>query len=316
VQELKVSHRRGAAGRAFLDFRFAAQAQSSAPAQEAAAAGPLWVPLEPLDGESELWLTGEPVAAGRLGSFEARHSGDLLALSCCRWVKPGEIAAETRRLYLEAVHAVSKAGFPHLVRIWNYLPDINAGADEAEHYRQFCTGRAAALTELQLDPAGLPAASALGALAGQPLQLTFLASRVPGRHLDNPRQVSPHQYPPQYGRSPPSFARATLFGNRLIISGTAAIVGHESQHSGDVDRQLSCTADNLLLLMDHACAEADARRIDDLHARVYLRHPEHLERARAALQADLSNLASAVFLRADVCRSELLLEIEATGVLR
>jgi chorismate lyase / 3-hydroxybenzoate synthase len=310
VQELKVSHRRGAAGRAFLDFRFAAQPVGPADA------GPLWVPLEPLDGDAELWLTGEPVAAGQLGSFEARHSGDLLALSCWRRVKPGEIAAESRRLYLEALHAVTRAGFPHLVRIWNYLPDINAGIDEAEHYRQFCAGRAAALAELQLDPGGLPAASALGATAGQPLQLTFLASRVPGRHLDNPRQVSPHQYPPQYGRSPPTFARATLFGHRLIISGTAAIVGHESQHPGDIHRQLSCTADNLLLLMDHACAEGDARRVDDLHARVYLRHSEHLEWARAALCADLPNLTSAVFLRADVCRSELLLEVEATGVLR
>jgi hypothetical protein len=37
---------------------------------------------------------------------------------------------------------------------------------------------------------------------------------------------------------------------------------------------------------------------------------------RDALAADLPQLAGALFLRADVCRRELLVEVEATGVLR
>ncbi|MFU8814932.1 MAG: hypothetical protein ACNA7W_06285 [Pseudomonadales bacterium] len=322
MQELKVSHSGEPAGHAFLEFRFAAQPlevqPQSVPAADAAAPGsaPLWVPLEPLHGDREYWLVDEPVAQGPMGAFEARQSGDLLALSAWRSVTAAQIAGASRQLYLQALQAAAEAGFPHLARVWQYLPDINAGCGEAERYKQFCAGRAAALGELQLDPGSLSAASALGCVAELPLQITFVASRVPVQHLDNPRQTSAHRYPPRYGRAPPSFARASVLGRRLLISGTSAIVGHHSQHPGDVDKQLRCTMDNLLLLMDHACAETDARRVENLHARVYLRHARHLQQVRDAMNADLPNLASAVYLRADICRSDLLVEVEATGALR
>lgn len=317
VQKLKVSHRREPGGHVFLEFRF-----SSEPMAAAAAAGDglaLWVPLEPLEplgGDREYWLVDQPVAQGPMGSFQARHSGDLLALSGWRSVTAAALAGASRQFYLEALQAAAAAGFPHLIRVWQYLPGINTGCGEAERYKQFCTGRAAALHQLQLDPGSLPAASALGCGIELPMQITFVASRVPGKHLDNPRQTSAHRYPPQYGQAPPSFARATVFGRRLLISGTSAIIGHQSQFSGDVDKQLRCTVDNLLLLMDHACAEADARRVENLQARVYLRHAEHLPQVRAGLIADLPNLASAIYLQADVCRSDLLVEVEASGVLR
>jgi chorismate lyase / 3-hydroxybenzoate synthase len=314
VQELKVSHRREAAGHAFLEFRFSAQRPG-----DAGVGGPLWVPLEPLEpaaGAVELWLSDTPVAEGPMGDFHVRQSGDLVALSCLRTVPADRVAAESERVYLDALQGLARVGFPHLLRVWNYVPAINAGYGEDEHYKQFCSGRAAALRELQIDAASLPAASAMGCAAHQPLHMTFLAGRVAGRHLENPRQLSAHRYPSSYGQQAPCFARATLLGRRLLISGTAAIIGHESQFPGDVDRQLRCTLDNLLLLMDHACAEGDARRVEDLRARVYLRHPEHLARVREAVETDLPALASAVYLQADVCRRELLVEVEATGVLR
>jgi enamine deaminase RidA (YjgF/YER057c/UK114 family) len=320
VSELHVSHGAGGTARTLLDFRFApapteSAARADAPPQEGVPP-PLWVPLEPLEGAGEAWVTEAPVQWGRSGCFEVRQSGDLLALTATRQVPARGIEAETRRLYLDGLTAVVEAGFPHLIRIWNYVPDINAGGGEQETYKRFCAGRAAALARLDRDPGGLPAASALGSRAGMPLQVTILAGRVPARHLENPRQVSAHRYPPEYGQAPPAFARATLYGRRLLISGTAAIVGHRSQHPGDVERQVRCTADNLLLLMDHACAEADARRVEDLHARVYLRRPEDLPVVRDALWADLPELGSAVFLQADICRRELLVEVEACGVLR
>jgi chorismate lyase / 3-hydroxybenzoate synthase len=311
VQELKVRHRREAGGHAFLDFHF-----STKRPDDLTAGGALWVPLDPLAGDCEVWLAQSPVAAGQLGDFDARQSGDLLALSNSSAVPANRIAVASKHIYLNALQNAARVGFPHLLRVWNYLPAINAGCDEEEHYKQFCTGRAGALRELEIDPAGLPAASAMGCAARQPMQVTFLASRSPGRHLDNPRQLSAHRYPATYGQHAPTFARATLLGRRLLVSGTAAIIGHESQHPGDVDRQLRCTLDNLLLLMDHACAEADARRIEDLRARVYLRHPEHLAQVRRALEGDLPGLESAIYLQADVCRRELLVEVEATGLLR
>ena len=56
------------------------------------------------------------------------------------------------------------------------------------------------------------------------------------------------------------FARAALVPNgrgaQLLVSGTASIVGHESLHIGDPDRQLEETARNFEALVD----TGDARR--------------------------------------------------------
>lgn len=273
------------------------------------------MPLTPLAGSEERWFTREPVTRFTVGAFQGCQSGDLLALACWRETTPARIARDTGYLYREALAAIATAGFPHPVRIWNYLPDITAGSGDQESYRQFCAGRADALRLLGIPAESLPAASALGSAPGMPLQLVVLASRRPGRNLENPRQQSAYAYPRQYGADSPAFARATLWGRHLLISGTAAIVGHESQCPDDLDGQLRCTVDNLLLLLDHACAEADVRRVRTLHARVYLRHPEHLERVRDLLPRDLPALTSAIYLHAAICRRDLLLEIEAAATL-
>lgn len=296
-----------------MDFRFASAQSDVSAADECP---PLWVPLVPLCGDREQWHTEGPAEGLRLGPFRGARAGEMLALSAWRRVPAGRIAGTTRDLYLEAARVMARLGHPHLLRVWHFVPDINGGWGEQEQYQQFCAGRGAALDVLGLGHGALPAASALGSAPGTPLQITFLAGQSPGQHVENPRQQSAYRYPPQYGPRPPAFARATVYRRRLLISGTAAIVGHESQYPGRFDAQLRCALDNLLLLMDHACAEADARRVEGLQARVYLRDPAHLHQAREALAADLPNLASALFLKADVCRRELLVEIEAAGRLR
>lgn len=307
---LQVRQSDHAGERALLDFRF------DPSAGDATADGAIAIALEPLAGAREVWSGTAPAERGRIGSFDVHRSGGWLAVHADSRVAHGDVATPVRRLYREALKLVASSDFPYLARIWNYLPDINGGSGEAEVYRQFCAGRAAALDELGVAADALPAASALGSDRGAPFQLVVLASRYPSHGLENPRQCSAYRYPSVYGRHAPAFARASVVGRRLLVSGTAAIVGHETQHVGDVDRQLRCTADNLHVLLDHACAEHDARWVDELYARVYLRRSGDLPAVRAALAADLPRLAGAVFLRADVCRSDLLVEIEATGVLR
>ena len=58
----------------------------------------------------------------------------------------------------------------------------------------------------------------------------------PAARVENPRQVSAWRYPRQYGRTPPSFARAMMLPaqDALAISGTAAVVGHASAHHDDL----------------------------------------------------------------------------------
>ena len=70
----------------------------------------------------------------------------------------------------------------------------------------------------------------------------FLAGAHPAHILGNPRQVNAYDYPSLYGPRSPSFARASLYrsdsATQLFISGTASVVGHQSQHKGLADLQL------------------------------------------------------------------------------
>lgn len=131
--------------------------------------------------------------------------------------------------------------------------------------------------------------------------------------IENPRQVSAFHYPPQYGRRSPSFSRAVLKNwgeghEHLYISGTASIVGHASQH-GDLLPQLAETLANLEALL----AEADRRAMTPLDLtllKIYVRPNLDPAPLRDRIVRTFGANVPLLFLRADICRQELLLEIE------
>jgi enamine deaminase RidA (YjgF/YER057c/UK114 family) len=138
--------------------------------------------------------------------------------------------------------------------------------------------------------------------------------------IENPRQVSAYAYPTRYGPKAPNFSRAALWPAtatapaQLFISGTASIVGHETQHVGDVVAQAHELLRNVSVLVERAAAEAKApMTLADLTANAYVRHIEDLERVRAVLVAHGFDMERVLFLQADICRAELLVEIEAMG---
>ncbi len=165
----------------------------------------------------------------------------------------------------------------------------------------------------------MPAACALGSPAGSPISIYFLAARQPPTMIENPRQTSAYHYPPQYGVHSPIFSRACVLsesvGTNLFVSGTASIVGHETIHHGDVAAQTRETVANINALLDEANRVLGASRysLDALKFKVYVRQPEDLGAIEGALSRALRPSASVVYLQADVCREDLLVEIEATG---
>jgi chorismate lyase/3-hydroxybenzoate synthase len=205
----------------------------------------------------------------------------------------------------------------HLVRVWNHLHAINEGNGDLERYRQFCIGRARGLGDLTDDR--LPAGTAVGRRdrAGL-LQICWLAALHPGRPVGNPRQVQAYQYPRQYGPTPPSFSRAILLPNGALIgSGTASIVGHASLHPGDLKAQIAETLANLRELCragDQMAAHRQGGNRDDAEVavKVYLRHGASAPTAAATILAGLSGAKRLLLLEADICRQELLVEIECT----
>jgi chorismate lyase/3-hydroxybenzoate synthase len=283
----------------------------------------LAVDLPPLFGEpmAEVWVSRRPVSFRDEDGLQLASNGELLMLAM---QLPGsdetgldELAYSAYRRLLERARL---AGFPHLLRAWNYFPGINEPQGGLERYRQFCIGRHRAFSEAHANfRQALPAASAVGTRSG-PLQVQILASPRPGLHFENPRQVSAYNYPEAYGPRSPAFARATLdaseLGGTLYIAGTASIVGHASEHVGDPTAQTLEVERNLDALLSHirqGTASAGRRVARWNSLKVYVRDPAHAMLVREHLQPWLPSEARVMYLQGDICRRELLVEVE--GVL-
>jgi enamine deaminase RidA (YjgF/YER057c/UK114 family) len=248
-----------------------------------------------------------------------------VAASAAGGARPGVVHtalhAATTRAYREICATLDAENFPHLLRVWNYLPHINRDSHGLERYRQFNSARQHALSESGRALAGrVPAASALGAPSDGPVVVYFLAGRTAPTFVENPRQVSAYHYPPQYGPHHPVFSRATLArqpgGLALFISGTASIVGHRSLHIGDTAAQTRETLTNIEALLAEAnrVARGACFELGSLACKVYVRRPADLPVIRAELTAALGPTAKAIYLQADICRQDLLVEIEATAI--
>lgn len=199
----------------------------------------------------------------------------------------------------------------HLHRIWNLVPHINAEVDGLENYRAFNAGRHRLLSTRWGTPlvGRVPAASALGTPGGV-AALAFSASEVRPVHFENPLQAPAVHYPPDFGALPPAFARASRvdqpWGSTWHLSGTASVRGSRTEGSS-IQAQLALTLENIASLCAHM--EVPARRCASW--KIFLRHPEHLGDAAAAFrEAYPGDMATAMFLHAEICRADLLVEIE------
>ncbi len=267
----------------------------------------LRVGLQPV-GEAlrEVWRVPNPIRSGREGALAWSSDGDhgFFALELDE-AACGGIGAAAEAAYRQLADFVAASATPHLLRLWNYFDAINEGEGDAERYRRFCVGRARGLAALGQ---GYPAACAIGRRdRRRSLQVFGLAGRRLGRALENPRQTSAWRYPREYGPTAPTFARGMLdHDGQLLVSGTAAVVGYSSRHPGDFDAQLAETLDNLDTLR---CA---AGRSDGWRAslKVYLRDAADAPRLRRALAARLAADDELLLLEGDICRRELLVEID------
>lgn len=221
------------------------------------------------------------------------------------------IEAVTMEIYRDLLAFRAEQTSAHLIKFWNFVPHINRGAGDLEIYKRFSSGRLAGFRLAGISEDEFPAASALGH-KGDFLTVHMLLSDKPGVHKTNPLQIDAFRYPAQYGSSSPSFARATEVtgpcGRRLVwISGTASIRGHESLHVGDVIAQTQLSLENVGILLE----QSNKTRDDVQSLRVYLRHAEDLQAVRSLVDEALPS-GNRVFLQADICRAELLVEIECT----
>jgi enamine deaminase RidA (YjgF/YER057c/UK114 family) len=278
------------------------------------------------DAICEVWHSAEPLESGRHGDIRYRQ-GKTLLFGCLTLDEAADGASDDARAPLQAtteaayqsIFELLEARGYHVLRFWNYFPAINRESRSMERYRQFNIGRQDAfLAHGRSVVDKVPAACALGS-AGGGLQIAFLAARADVIGVENPRQLSAYHYPSQYGPRSPTFARAGLvkLGGRdmLFISGTASIVGHQTLHHGDVTAQTRECLNNIAAIVAEAnrLATGAGFRLDTLAYKAYVRHPEDRDTVRREMVQFIGGAMSAVFLQADVCRADLLVEIEASG---
>jgi chorismate lyase/3-hydroxybenzoate synthase len=272
----------------------------------------------------ECWWYDGPVDYFEVGQCRVAESDDFAAFVVqVPDAGSGDFRALARVVYTQLLEAVKQVGDLHIARIWNYFSDINKGEGDREKYRQFSIGRAEAFDTFGLGDLLVPAATAVGSPRACDFTVIALASRHSFRAIENPRQVSAFRYPKDYGPKSPKFSRGgcLVAGHQSLqlISGTAAIIGHESVHEGDTTLQCEETFRNLELLCNamSQVGEGNSRvELDrDAVLRVYLRDPADRDEVEAGLQDFLGDSSRSVaFLNADICRRELQVEVEAVRV--
>lgn len=298
------------------------------PENEAKSAWPVQSILAPLfDGAAaslqEIWQVDQVCRSAQFESIAYRRAGPLLfgviEFDEAEFTAASSpLQAATEEAYRRIFRLLEREGLPQLWRVWNYLADINGESKGLERYRQFNIGRQDAFLAFSRGSTGnVPAACAIG-VAGGPLSIAFMAGLEAPVPVENPRQVSAYNYPADYGPRSPTFSRANLVrlpGQEILfVSGTASIVGHQTVHPGDVLGQCRESLANIGAVLDEASTLSSAApyRLEALSYRVYIRHAADFPAIQHCLSASLG-AAQIVYLQADICRSDLLLEIEATA---
>jgi len=265
-----------------------------------------------------------PVQARTAVECRVRRGPDACLVSAevgdAESIDPGAFDEIVGQMIVHAFGLLRQTAAPHAVRIWNFIPAIyDVMAPGLDRYRAFNLARHRSFCRLfgaaAVDAGTLPTASCVGH-AGKGLAIHVLGATNPGTPIENPRQIPAFAYSPRYGPRPPCFARATLAGFAggpvLLVGGTASVLGEDSAHVGSRSAQLHETLTNLTTLI------SDARRVAGstpaatfagvLAARVYYKHPGDLPWLREHMPPELSVCAE--YVRAEICRDELLVEIE------
>lgn len=302
-----------------------------------------FVAQPPADGAAlgvEAWaISGDGVRLKRYGSQLLSVSYDGM-----RWIYCGGARIEEGALYGQTMESLRRmqdmllragSGFEHVLRTWFYIGGIiepeggtlryqELNRARAEFYQTVHFGRA--LPVRNGTHSVYPASTGIGTF-GKSLVTSCVAlesdrkdiSLVP---LENPQQTSAYAYDRAYSGQPPKFSRGmALVTNRYVItwiSGTASIVDSESRYTEDAAAQTQQTIDHIERLISqenfarHGIRGTGATLKDLTKIRIYLKRAEDLAACRSICEQRFGSVP-AIYLMADICRPELLVEIEGVA---
>lgn len=219
----------------------------------------------------------------------------------------------------------------NLVRQWNYIGNILQIKNGFQNYQTFNEVRNEYYRKYRTVNS-YPAATGIGMMHGG-VVLDFLAidskDALKIKPVENPNQINAYEYDQKVLRGlksrgqtikhAPQFERALIVINskvtNLYISGTASIIGQKTIGKGDVREQTIVTIENIKKL-------TDSERISQLTGgdlnsagrfsliRVYIKNSRDFEAVKTICSEHYPGVP-AIYIEADICRDDLLVEIEA-----
>ena len=220
-----------------------------------------------------------------------------------------EIKLKVQKKYSDFFEISNKNNMS-IVKIWHYFPELlKLYPDKKTNYSLLCEAREVIYKELY-DNSNFPAATVIG-IEGDKILIYFFAAACENYDvIENNRQVSSYNYPQNIFSEKPMFSRAVGFSftdeacKKIMISGTASIKGYQSMHDSDVIKQLKEALKNYKTF---AKLESNPSNI----CRVYLSKYQKDNYLSVIDELEICFGSNQyVLLLGDICRKELLVEIE------
>lgn len=240
------------------------------------------------------------------------------------------VSKQSREVFDKVEDLLTAFGYEvdDIVRQWNFIGSIVSYRDGKQNYQEFNDARTLYYAKGAWKR-GYPAATGIGA-SGDCIIVGGIAFKKADAEeggiypIDNPLQIAAHVYSKRVlvddaenaMKSTPKFERAKLIetarGACCFVSGTAAIRGEESMDASSARLQTIKTIENIeYLVSKENLVRFGCRPYDLNYAKllVYIKEAEDYEEVRAVVEERFPQLP-VIYTIADVCRSELLVEIE------
>ena len=308
-----------------------------------------YIPQPPCDGKL---LSIEALGVGRDGEVEIERISEQLVVARhngIAWVHAAHALPQDASVsvYDQSISAfqnlrslLARAGvrFEQVIRTWLYLGGIVDDDGPTQRYKELNRARTDFYRDIPFltdrlpdDRSGpiFPASTGIGA-TGRGISMSAIAlvtdlTDIVAVPLENPRQTSAFDYAKRYGPQSPKFSRAMALScgsyATIFISGTASITSSETRHIGNAAAQTHETLDNIAALIseDNLAQHGLPGLGTSLEGlglvRVYIKRQEDYAKTRAACEKRLGELPT-IYALADVCRPELLVEIEGIALAR
>jgi enamine deaminase RidA (YjgF/YER057c/UK114 family) len=286
-------------------------------------------------GEVEITRLGEHLVVARHNGIAWVHAAHAIPRTSATGVYEQSLSAFRQ---LRAMFESAGVRFDQVIRTWLYLGGIVADDGRTQRYKELNRARTDFFEGLPFladhlptgyTGAAYPASTGIGT-EGRGISMSAIALAtdrpdIVAVPLENPRQTAAYDYANRYSPKSPKFCRAMALScgdyATIFVSGTASITCSETRHVGDAAAQTHETLDNIAALISEQNLAQHGlpglgTSLEGLGlVRVYIKRPEDYAKTRAACEQRLGELP-AIYAVGDVCRPELLVEIEGIAFSR